>query len=240
MEMADLKHDLNVLVVVSKVDSTLTEYRGELSRLPEKLTWAQQALAKVEDAEQKAIADFETKKKERRHLETLLQDHEAKIKKFHGDLMQASSNKEYQACQKEIATLKTEIDTKEERLLVLMDELDDHRADHEARLKTIAEDKAARQTVIEAITERTAFLENEIKSLESKKPGYLKEIDPALKKRYERIEANLGSLAATRTDDGNCGGCGAKLPPQLVVEVRSNDKIILCQTCGRILIHYVD
>jgi predicted nucleic acid-binding Zn-ribbon protein len=238
--MADLKHDLNVLVAVAKVDSTLTESRGELTRLPEKLLRAEQALAKIEDAERKSISDFEEKKKERRHLEASLQDHETKIKKFQGDLMQAKSNKEYQACLKEIDTLTSEIDSEEERLLGLMDELDDHRADHDAELRKLSEEKAAKQKDINVIKERMTYLENEIKKLESQKPGYLKEIDPALSKRYERILANLGTMAVTRVEDEGCGGCGAQQPPQLVVEIRRNDKLITCQACGRILIHYAD
>jgi predicted nucleic acid-binding Zn-ribbon protein len=238
--MADLKHDLNVLTLVAKADAAATEYHGELARLPDKLARVERELAKVEKVEQKSIADFEEKKKERRRLETSLQDHEEKIKKFQGDLMQASSNKEYQACQKEIATLKTEIDSEEERLLVLMDELDDHRADHEADLKKLAADKAEKQKTIDELKQRAAYLESEIAKLDGEKPKYLNEIDPALKKRYERILANLGSLAATRTDNGNCGGCGAKLPPQLIVEVKSNDQLLTCQACGRILIHYAD
>lgn len=238
--MSDLKHDLNVLVAVAKVDSTLTESRGELTRLPEKLLWAEQALAKIEDAERKSISNFEEKQKERRHLESALQDDEAKIKKFQGDLMQAKSNREYQACQKEIDMLKSKIDGEEERLLGLMDELDDHRADHDEELRKLSEDKAAKQKDIDVIKERMAFLENEIKNLETQKPGYLKEIDPALTKRYERILAKLGTVAVTRVEGEGCGGCGAQQPPQLIVEIKRNDKVITCQACGRILIHYAD
>jgi predicted nucleic acid-binding Zn-ribbon protein len=238
--MADLKHDLNVLVAVAKVDTTLTESRGELTRLPEKLLRAEQAFAKIEDAERKSISDFEEKQKERRHLEAALQDDEAKFKKFKGDLMQAKSNKEYQACQKEIDIMKSKIDGEEERLLGLMDELDDHRADHDAEWRKLAEEKAAKQKDIDVIKERMALLENEINNLETKKPGYLNEIDPSLKKRYERILANLGTVAVTRVEGEGCGGCGAQQPPQLIVEIRRNEKVILCQACGRILLYYAD
>ncbi len=151
-------------------------------------------------------------------------------------MMLASSNKEYQACQKEIENLKGEIDTREERLLVLMDELDDHRADHEAELKKLADDKTDKKKNIETHQQRRDLLVMEIERLEGEKLVFLREIDPKLKKQYGRLLDNLGSLPATRVENGSCGGCGAKLPPQLVVEVRENDKLLTCQACGRIML----
>jgi len=238
--MGDLKHDLNVLVLVAKNDAATTVHRGELARIPDKLSRAERELATVEAAEKRSIDDFEAKTKERRQLEAVLQDNEARINKIKNQLMSAQSNKEYQAFLKEIETLKGNIDTEEERLLELMDALDDHRADHEAELERLAADKKAKQKVIDELTQRTASLEGQVAGFAAETPKYLAEIESPLKKKYERILASLGSLAATRVENGSCGGCGTKLPPQLVVEVRGNDQLITCQACGRILIYYVD
>jgi predicted nucleic acid-binding Zn-ribbon protein len=238
--MGDLKHDLNVLVLVAKNDAAASVHRGELARIPDKLARAEREQAAVEAAEKKSIDDFETKTKERRQLEAVLQDNEAKIIKIKHQLMSAQSNKEYQAFTKEIETLKGNIDTEEERLLELMDALDDHQTDHEAELERLATARKEKQNVIDDLKQRTASLEDQVAGFSAETPKYLAEIEPPLKKKYERILTSLGSLAATRIENGNCGGCGTKLPPQLVVEVRGNDKLITCQACGRILIYYVD
>jgi predicted nucleic acid-binding Zn-ribbon protein len=238
--MGDLKHDLNVLVLVAKNDAAIAECRSELSRIPETLSRARRELAQVEAKEKNSIDDFEAKRKERRQLEATLQDHEEKIKKIKDQLMSVQSNKEYQAFLKEIDVLEGSIDTEEERLLELMDALDDHRADHESELKALADEKAQKQKTIDELTKRATELEHHIAKLEGENPKYLNEVDPALKKKYARTLANLGSQAVTRTENGNCGGCGAMLPPQLIVEIRGNDKLITCQNCGRILVHYVD
>ena len=238
--MGDLKHDLNVLVLVAKNDAAVTVHRGELARIPDKLSRAERELAKLEEAEKRSVDDFEAKTKERRQLEAVLQDNEAKIIKIKNQLMSAQSNKEYQAFIKEIETLKSNIDTEEERLLVLMNALDDHRADHEAELARLAAEKKEKQKIIDEFKQRTAALDYKVAAFTAETPKYLAEIESPLKKKYQRILANLGSLAATRIENGNCGGCGTKLPPQLVVEVRGNDKLITCQACGRILIYYVD
>jgi predicted nucleic acid-binding Zn-ribbon protein len=238
--MGDLRHDLNVLVLVAKNDAAITDCRGELARIPEKLSRAQRELSRLEAAEKKSIEQFEAGRKERRQLEVTLQDHESQVKNIKNQLMTAKSNKEYQAFMKEIELLEGKIDSEEERLLELMDALDDHRADHEATLKDLAEKKDEKQKTIEEHKERAAYLEGEIARREAETPKYLNEVDPSLKKKYDRVQANLGSLAVTRVDNGNCQGCGAMLPPQLIVEVRNNDRLITCQNCGRILVYYVD
>jgi len=238
--MGDLMHDLNVLVLVAKNDSTISEHHSELARIPEQLSRVEREFAKVEAAEKKSLDDFEAKRKERRQLEVALQDNEVKIKKIKDQLMSANSNKEYQAFLKEIELLEGSIDTEEVRLLELMDALDDHRTDHEEEIKRLTAEKTEKQQAIDQFKSRIAHLDGEIATLESEKPKYLNEIEPSLKKKYARIHASLGSLAVTRIEDGSCGGCGTKLPPQVVVEIRSNNQLITCQACGRILIYYVD
>ena len=60
-------------------------------------------------------------------------------------------------------------------------------------------------------------------------------VDSSSLERYDRILASKGDAALARIVDGACSGCRIKLPPQLVIEVKRSDRIIECQSCGRIL-----
>ena len=82
-------------------------------------------------------------------------------------------------------------------------------------------------------------LEGEIKRLEGEKPKYLNELEAGLAKRYVRLSKALQGLAVTTVVAGDsCGGCGTRIPPQVVVEVRKNEQIVTCEACGRILVFY--
>ena len=54
-----------------------------------------------------------------------------------------------------------------------------------------------------------------------------------------RLLAKLHDFAVTNVVDETCQGCFTRIPPQTAVVVKRNEKIIRCEACGRILVHYV-
>lgn len=238
--MPDLTRDISLLVQIARIDAALNDHRIELDHLPGRIAAAERQLAELDAAKEKAEGAMEQMGKERRVLEQGLQDDEAKIVKFKTDLMSVGSNKEYTAVLKEISTMEEEIGQKEERLLELMYAMEEGSEKNEAEVKDLAAKRAAVATEKKSLEERVAFLEADSKKLEAEKPKLLLEVQPSLQRKYERLTENLGGVAVTRVEGESCGGCHAQLPPQLVVEVRQNDRLITCQSCGRILIHYAD
>ena len=122
--MSDVQRDLHVLVSIAKVDAALNDIRKELGLLPVRLEKIRKSIGEVEGRESEAQGHVEEMAKERREVEQQLQDNEEKIKKLRVQLMQVKTNKEYTAMLHEIAHVEKDTGEKEERLLVLMDELE--------------------------------------------------------------------------------------------------------------------
>ena len=122
--MPGTQQEIQLLVAVARVDAQLNELRGELGRLPEQIKRTDAALANLESNEKAAASKLEEMGKERREIEQQLQDSAAQITKYKTQLMEVKTNKEYQAMLHEIEHLEKDIDAREERLLILMDELD--------------------------------------------------------------------------------------------------------------------
>lgn len=236
--MTDLRREIHLLVQIAKVDAALNAFRIEAAHLPEKLDAIEKKLRGIEKAVVEADAHLEAMKKERRLLEQKLQDSEEKLKKFKAQLMEIKSNKEYQAMLHEISHMEKTIDESEERLLIIMDELEQQGLETGDFKKQKDEEKralAAEKTAMEA---RLEHLKREMTRLDGEKPKILAEIDPQIQKRYERILAKLHDFAVTHIESETCQGCHTRIPPQMALEVRRNDQIITCQACGRILVHY--
>ncbi len=55
---------------------------------------------------------------------------------------------------------------------------------------------------------------------------------------YNRLRKGKSGIAISPVDKHKltCRGCYKQLPPQKVMEVRRGEKIILCESCGRILV----
>ncbi|MEJ2356164.1 MAG: C4-type zinc ribbon domain-containing protein, partial [candidate division WOR-3 bacterium] len=60
--------------------------------------------------------------------------------------------------------------------------------------------------------------------------------DENLFRKYSRIKESRGTGASV-IEDSECAECHSTIPPQLFAEVRKGNRIIVCQSCGRILIY---
>jgi hypothetical protein len=224
--------------MIAKIDGELNARRSELDTIPQRIQKLQRELDRVERSEKEAVEHFEAMKKERRQLEASIEDREERIKKYKTQLMSVKTNREYKALLEEIALEEKKKDEEEEKLLLLMDEIDAQEKENAQFLERAGDRKAKLRGEIETLQARQVQLEREAAELEAKKPGILKELDEQLRKRYERILAKLGDFAVTRVEGEVCQGCFSRIPPQTAVEVRKNNQIITCETCGRILVHY--
>jgi predicted nucleic acid-binding Zn-ribbon protein len=234
----DLRREIHLLVAIAKLDAELNSCRVESKQLPEKVDNLDRRIRGIDKALAEAEAHMEGMKKEKRILEQKIQDGGEKLKKLRLQLMEIKKNDEYQAMLHEIAFAEKMIDEQEERLLMIMDELDQQGVETGAFKKKKDDDKKA------LIAERAAFearleeLKKATARLDGEKPKIMAELDPQIKKRYDRILAKLHDFAVTHVADEVCQGCHSRIPPQAAMEVRRNDQIITCQACGRILVHY--
>ncbi len=238
--MTDLRREVHLLISIAKVDAKMTGFKNELSSLPGKIAKVDKAIAQITKNEQDAISHFEALKKEHRSLEHNLEDHSVQIIKSKTQLMSIKTNREYEAMTKEIKNLEQDVDTKEEKLLFLMDELDTQEKDNMIFLEKAAADKTENGQKKKEMEDRVEFLKTELGKLEQEKPKILEELDPQLQSRYERIIGKFGDYAVTHVVGEVCQGCFTTMPPQTVNEVKKNDRIITCEACGRILVYYTE
>ena len=61
----------------------------------------------------------------------------------------------------------------------------------------------------------------------------------AMRSTYERVRAGRNGVAVAEARDGFCTGCHVRLPPQAYNEVRTNEMLVTCENCSRIL-YYVE
>ena len=53
---------------------------------------------------------------------------------------------------------------------------------------------------------------------------------------YNTIRGAKSGKAIVPVLNRSCSGCYNVVPPQLVLEIRKDDRVIICEHCGRILI----
>ncbi len=236
--MTDLRRDISLFVSVARIEESLHADHVELQKIPQEIAVIDKALADLEARGNAAKAALDALIQSKRDTERRLREHEDHLRKSKGQQSLVKTNDEYTAMLKEISTLESQIGAEEERILILMDEIEQAEKKAAVATETLAAERARRTAERSVLEARRKELAAEAERLAAEKPKILSEISAPLLKRYERVEEHFRDRAVTRVDNDHCGVCGQQLPPQLAVEVRKSDQFITCPNCGRILVHY--
>jgi len=233
--MASIEERLQSLWTLQTIDSKLDELRAVRGELP----------LEVADLEDE-ITGLETR---HQNFETEIQDFEKKIvglkeeieeakrleKRYNEQLNKVKNNREFDALNKEIeiqglVVLSSEKKIGETQKAIefkqeMIGELDE-------KLKGRRIDLEGKKTELEEITEETQKEEEKVLGGRQKA---IKAMEEKLEKAYNKIRANVrNGVAVAPVLRGACGGCFAKIPPQLQSDIRQRKKIVICEHCGRI------
>ena len=175
---------------------------------------------------------------EQRECEGEIEQKQAQIKKYDGQLLGIKKNEEYQALLHEMDLLRKQIGLKEERIIAIMVELDEAKAHLEEDRKRIHEELVGIEAECARIDAELAETTAERARVESEREPLTKNIAADLLGRYNRIRRSIKTGAAVvPLNNEHCTGCHMAVPPQTVNELIAGHKIHSCNHCGRLLYH---
>ncbi len=173
--------------------------------------------------------------KERKKLEGDIQVQEQKISKLRDQTLQAKTNEQYRAFQHEVEYCQNEIRKAEDRILDLMGESEPLEANvkkAEASLKSEREEVEAEK---KKARERTALDQQQLEQLRHERADVVQQVPASLSKLYEKVRRKWHGAALAEVQEGRCTGCFISLRPQHFQDLRGSDKVMTCESCGRIL-----
>lgn len=181
----------------------------------------------------------------RRASEASAQDAQARLKRFHEQVNQVSTQREYGALLSEIDEAKAAVLTHEDEALLALEEaedaqslLDAERTDFEDLDQRYQEELKQWEAQKPSVQKRLREVEAEIEELRA-------HIPQALMVRFERLFERLNGEAlaaiskAERTakspDVWHCSNCNYRVRPQVVVDIKTNGNLNQCESCQRFL-----
>lgn len=227
--------DLKKLIRLQEVDLFVEEYRANTDAFPARSKALDVKLASALEGVERVEKAIQTSQGKRKEHEIRVTDLEGKVSKYRDQLMSVKTNEEYKAMTKEIAFSQAKITLEEDQILAVMEQSEVLNQNLKAAEAALAGD----QSLI--VVERGKLQEQNTKDKETLE-GYLNErsqlasgIDEEAVNQYERVRKVRGGVAMARAIDENCEVCNVRMRPQRFQEVRQNDEIIPCDSCGRIL-----
>jgi uncharacterized protein len=231
-EVVDVEGQLNLLVKLQEVELAIKQFEAVIAAKPHELDHLMRVLDDARASTTNHRKDLESLNKQHRQLESAIAEEQTNLQKAQRKLLEVKTNKEYAAMLAEIETFKQKISGHEDAVLHIM-ELSDlrkqelqvlERQGKEALTEGRHRNERELSALQEILVERQQIHEETARQVER----------PALE-LYRRLLNGRKGLAVVGIKNGTCQGCFLTLPPQLVQEVRRQDRILTCSHCQRIL-----
>jgi uncharacterized protein len=227
---------LKTLIALQALDTRIAGLEAEAARIPRAIE-----TLRTRTAEAKKIVDtdktaLDAARKETRAKEKDLEDNQVKRQKFEGQLYQVKTNKEYSAVLTEIEEVKQQKSRIEEEILTLMERqerLAGEIKDAEGRLKTAETEGAGAE---KTLRERLATVEAELGGVKGERAAVARALPANVLADYDRLLRARAGLAIVPVLKPNlCGACRMTVTPQRLQELRAQNALLACESCGRYL-----
>ena len=226
---------LEDLLIIQDRDRRASQLRLELKQIPERKSQAEARLEARRAALQQAETDTQHHASAIKQLELEVEGYKEKITRFRQQQFEVKTNVEYKTLEHEIAGHQQKIRGAEDRELELMEQADAIRARLAARRKELEDSQAEVRRECADLDARAANVAQELERQEAERANLVAAADPEWYARYDRIMKHKGDYAIVPVENGACGGCHMKLPPQLIHDAKKAQAVTGCTFCGRML-----
>jgi len=226
--------DLTNLLALQEADREVTRLTDEIAALPRRVAAIEEQLADARSRVEKAKVAIKGHDAERRRLEVQIQAEQQKISKYREQSLAVKTNEQYKALLHEIQFAEKDIRACEDKILEAMVATEEQEKAHkqaEADLKAetieIEKEKAESRA-------RTEVDERELAEWNAKRTALRAAISDSSLEHYDRVLKHrrpaLAEVIAQK-----CSACNVMLRPQKYNEVRTNEQVMTCDSCSRIL-----
>ncbi len=232
---SNIKEQLRALVRLQYIDSKIDQLEKLRGDLPEEIQDLEDEKAGLEIRLKKYAQEEKQDLVAHDRAQLDIKEAEELIKRYEQQQLQVRNNREYDALTKEIEAQKQRI----EQARKTLEEI----AEREAlRTEALAKAKARLEELEALIKEKKEELERILQDTESEQARLeevrekaVEDVDRRYYKAYMRLRNRMrDGRAVVPLDRGAAGGYA--VPPQRQVEIRQQNRIVVCEHTGRIIV----
>ncbi len=233
-----MEEKLRALYLIQQADTQIDKIHLLRGELPEEVRDLEDEIEGLKTRSNNLISGIEDIEKFLSEKRVDLQVSKDAIAKYENDKANVKNSRQYDSISKEIEFQELEIELSNKKITENTALIAEKKAQLESLKETIAgreKDLATKNEELVTIVAETAKDEEaliaEIAELQTS-------LEPRLVAAYNKVRENVRNrLAVVAVARGACGGCFNKIPPQRILDIAMNKKIIVCEYCGRILVN---
>ncbi len=226
--------DIDKLLELQIADKEIRRLQDEVAALPKRVAVIEQKLAGTKAHLEKVRVAAKGDEANRKKFDAAIKDLQGKISKYRDQSLDVKTNDQYKALLHEIQFAEQEIRLNEDRILEVMVNVDAREKDVKAAEAELKAETAEIETEKEDARKVTAEDQTKLAEWNAKRDALRHEISEDTLRQYDRVAKFRGSgLAEVR--EQKCMGCQVMLRPQTYNEVKNGEKIMVCESCQRIV-----
>ena len=228
--------DLGKLVELQQTDTNLRRLKNLIDSAELRRTEIEQEFEKQASAIREIQTRHQDLKTQRSSLEKQIADNKTYLERADRNLKHAQNQKEYETAMRETDALQKANTGFENQILELEGSIEGVESELSDRSEEIATLDSKRD---EALAEFQAALDVDVREYESEK-AHRDTAFSALSDRFASVHNRLvqrskDGIAVAEVKNGTCSACFIALRPQVQLEVKRGDQIVVCENCSRIL-----
>ncbi len=228
---------ISQLITLQKIDLQLDTIDNEIKQKQDALDKLAALLVQREADIAQLNEQISALEQERRILDLELSEELAHVKSRQSKMMQVQTGREQTAILKEIEDGKQGIKEKEEKIVLIMEEVESLTAQI-ARQKELVQEEGKNLTAETGSTKETieAIIKNK-EGQDQNRQQHASQVEAKLLSKYNVLRERRNGLAVANVLAGVCQGCFMSIPPQQYNILLRGDRHLECPVCQRIIYH---
>ena len=223
-----------ILHEIHRLHKNARDLREELDRLPHRHKAQKAKVTRQEEALHQAQEALKRARIKTHELEVTLKAKQQQIVKHEKQRNEATSKKEYEAFQAEIARARQDCQKLEDQILTAMVEADEQSALLPALEQTVKQARLDVTRFEEEARDRQATLSAQLAVAVQQLKDVEEQIPPMIRAQYDREVQAQGADALSSAANRTCNACGTEITAQNYNDLLVGN-IVFCKACGRLL-----
>ena len=226
-----MDQELKKLILLQEVDNQIYDIESLAGDLPNRVEKKESSLSDVQSQLGIINEKLDQLEKENRKVGAQIEDSRTQLNKYKEQLFLDKTNKEYDALNHEIDHLKKILADSESQFISIegeKEELIESQKTDKKELESLQEKLQSEKEILDKTFNESKV---ELESLNMERDDIAKNINNNYLSHYNMLKDATG-LGLAPLNESCCGNCFSTLPPQMIIEIKSNKIIHFCPSCS--------
>lgn len=234
-----MKSELNSLIELQRDDTRIRQLKKTIDTSEERRANLEEEFEKHISFMCEIQKNRDEANAKRVELETQIKEAKTDMERANRNLKTARDQKQYEAAMRELASLNEQISKFETKVLENMEVSEKAANILKERADEVNDLESNWKKKLQDFDKQLINSKAELKQLTNKREVILANISSRLVAIYDRlVKRSRDGMGVVKVKDNACSACFMYLRKQMVVDLKTTNKIITCESCTRIL--YVD